>query len=124
MGPVVYARQTGPGGDLGNDFGIVEIPSLANDHIRPSMPVFGGPTQTETISVGKLVCHHGNGLATGETFLTKGRIGVGYQPIRARAFGAPMPRQLPVIPVRRSTSAFLMPMAYTVVELPGSSPIS
>lgn len=76
LGNVVYARQTGETGDVGNDFGLVEIP--AGVPIRTSMPVFGGPTSIdEELSVGEQVCHYGNGVVFGEVFPTMGRTGLG-----------------------------------------------
>ena len=77
LGKVVYSRQTGPGGDLGNDFGLVEIPKNRFNLIRPNMPVWGGPTKAGTLSTGEIVCHYGNGVAFGEVFPTKGRAGIG-----------------------------------------------
>ena len=41
------------------------------------MPVFGGPTTVETVALGQPLCHYGNGVLVGETFLTMARIGVG-----------------------------------------------
>jgi hypothetical protein len=79
LGKVAYARQTDPTGeeDVGNDFGVVEIPSAVADLIRPSLPVFGGPDGADTLKPGEFGCHYGHGLVVGETFLTKGRVGVG-----------------------------------------------
>lgn len=78
LGPVAYARQVdSAGNDIGNDFGIVEIPSSQNIHIRASLPVFGGPTGSENMDFGELVCHYGNGVVFGEAFPSKGRVGVG-----------------------------------------------
>ena len=77
LGAVAYARQTAAGGDIGNDFGVVTIPSALAPLIRSSMPVFGGPTEIDTISQGELVCHYGNGVIVGETFLTMARVGMG-----------------------------------------------
>ena len=77
LGSVAYARQTTDGVDLGNDFGVVTIPPALASLIRPSMPVFGGPTGTDTVGQGELVCHYGNGVGVGETFLTMARVGVG-----------------------------------------------
>jgi hypothetical protein len=77
LGAVAYARQTGAGGDIGNDFGVVAIPSAFAPLVRASMPVFGGPTGTDTVAQGELMCHYGNGVVFGETFLTMARVGVG-----------------------------------------------
>jgi len=88
LGPVAYARQTGPEegdllgdpDDIGNDFGLVEIPSqLVESGLRYSMPVFGGPTTTGQIDAGESVCHYGNGVLVGETWPTMGRVGVGVE---------------------------------------------
>jgi hypothetical protein len=79
LGRVAYARQTDPTGteDVGNDFGVVEIPASAAHLIRPEMPVWGGFKGVEQMEFGKLACHYGNGVATGETFVTKARVGLG-----------------------------------------------
>lgn len=77
LGPVAYARQTGPDGDVGNDFGVVTIPASLASLIRPSVPVFGGPIMVEEVALGQPLCHYGNGVLVGETFLTMARVGVG-----------------------------------------------
>lgn len=77
LGTVAYARQTGAGGDIGNDFGVVEIPASLAQQIRSSMPVFGGPTTVEAVAQAQPLCHYGNGVGVGETFLTMARSGVG-----------------------------------------------
>jgi hypothetical protein len=79
LGKVAYARQTDPTGteDVGNDFGVVEIPAEAAHLVRPEMPVWGGPKGVEELDSGEFGCHYGNGLLVGETFLTKARVGVG-----------------------------------------------
>lgn len=77
LGKVVYARQTFDGEDVGNDFGIVEIPKEFQDLIRLSMPVWGGPSGIETLELGDYACHYGHGLGVGEVFVTKARVGVG-----------------------------------------------
>jgi hypothetical protein len=79
LGKVAYARQTDPTGeeDVGNDFGVVEIPSAVANLIRPSLPVWGGPTGVDTLEAGEYGCHYGNGLVVGETFVTKARVGLG-----------------------------------------------
>jgi len=74
---VAYARQTAASGNIGNDFGLVTIPTALASMVRPSMPVFGGPTGTDTITQGELVCHYGNGVIVGETWVTMARVGVG-----------------------------------------------
>jgi hypothetical protein len=77
LGAVVYARQTAADGDIGNDFGVVVIQMALASMVRPSLPVFGGPTGTDTITQGEPVCHYGNGVIVGETFVTMARVGVG-----------------------------------------------
>jgi len=77
LGPVAYSRQTAADGDIGNDFGVVTIPASLSALIRPSMPVFGGPTSVGTVTQGQTLCHYGNGVGVGETFLTMARVGVG-----------------------------------------------
>jgi len=77
LGPVAYARQTEGGADVGHDFGIVEIPTSQASRIRPSMPVWGGPIGTELVTLGKPLCHYGNGVGVGEVYPTMGRMGVG-----------------------------------------------
>jgi hypothetical protein len=79
LGKVAYARQTDVTGeeDVGNDFGVVEIPAEAASLVRPQMPVWGGPSGTDVLDAGDYGCHYGNGLVVGETFLTKARVGVG-----------------------------------------------
>jgi hypothetical protein len=79
LGRVAYARQTDPTGteDVGNDFGVVEIPASAHHLIRPEMPVWGGFKGVEPMEFGKFACHYGNGTVTGETVITKARVGVG-----------------------------------------------
>jgi hypothetical protein len=79
LGKVAYARQTDPTGteDVGNDFGVVEVPSSFAHLIRPSLPVWGGPNGADTLKVGAFGCHYGNGVVVGETVATKARVGVG-----------------------------------------------
>src|SRR5688572_19883393 len=77
LGRVAYARQTLDSVDVGNDFGVVEIPRKVQDFVRLSMPVWGGPTGVQTLELGDYACHYGHGLLVGEVFLTKARIGVG-----------------------------------------------
>jgi hypothetical protein len=79
LGKVAYARQTDPAGeeDVGNDFGVVEIPREATHLVRPEMPVWGGPQGVTELETGTLGCHYGNGLLVGEVFVTKARAGVG-----------------------------------------------
>lgn len=77
LGPVVYARQTdGKGNDVGHDFGVVQIPSGLLGFLRPAVPVWGGPSGSETASVGTPACLYGNAAGLGEVFATKARAGV------------------------------------------------
>jgi hypothetical protein len=78
LGRVAYARQTdGAGNDVGNDFGVVEIPAEAASLIRLTMPVWGGPVGVGTLALGSPACHYGHGLVVGELFPTKARTGIG-----------------------------------------------
>jgi hypothetical protein len=77
LGNVAYARQTAADGDVGNDFGIVAIPAALASLVRPSMPVFGGPSTQQDVTLGATLCHYGNGVVVGETFLTMARFGLG-----------------------------------------------
>lgn len=77
LGPVVYARQTGGGGDVGNDFGVVEIPESLWDLVDPAMAVWGGPTGTTALSLGTPVVHFGNAAGLGEHYTTQARSGIG-----------------------------------------------
>ena len=80
LGAVVYARQwagNADDGQVGNDFGLVEIPSSLAASVRPAVPVWGGPTAgTGSTSAGTPGCLYGNGVGLGETFVTKARSGV------------------------------------------------
>ncbi len=76
LGSPAYARQTGSGGDIGNDFGVVEIPSQYHHLIRPEMPMWGGPTGANGYEgTGNDVVHYGNGIEAGTFMATKGRAG-------------------------------------------------
>lgn len=79
LGKVAYARQADPANTtgVGNDFGVVEIPRKIEESIRAEMPVWGGPTGTDVLTLGKVACHYGHGVVTGETVLTKARSGIG-----------------------------------------------
>jgi hypothetical protein len=77
LGAVAYARQTAADGDVGNDFGLVTIPASLASRIRTAMPVFGGPTTIASVALGRPLCHYGNGVVVGETFLTMARVGLG-----------------------------------------------
>jgi hypothetical protein len=77
LGAVVYARQLRGDLDIGNDFGLVRIPSGLTKLIRPSVPVWGGPAGSAVIGTGTPVCLYGNGDGVGEVFATKARTGVG-----------------------------------------------
>ena len=57
---LVYARQTIAGADVGNDFGIVEIPAELCPEIRTDMPVWNGPATADIsrrVQAGDLVAH-------------------------------------------------------------------
>jgi hypothetical protein len=78
LGSVAYARQTGPGGDIGNDFGVVEIPAsvVSAGLLRAELPVWEGPTGANgNEGTGQLLAHYGNGIDSGSFFATKGRLG-------------------------------------------------
>lgn len=77
LGEVAYARQSADGVGVGNDFGLVRVPDAARDLLDPSMPKFGGPSEVGAVDGGEPVCHYGNAVAFGETYLTKGRTGSG-----------------------------------------------
>lgn len=79
IGKVAYARQADPDNTtgVGNDFGVVEIPRKIEEDIRAEMPVWGGPSGTDVLTLGKVACHYGHGVVTGETVLTKARSGIG-----------------------------------------------
>lgn len=78
LGDVVYARQARDGVQIGEDFGLVEIPSDAEPLVDPAMPTYGGPVEEGDVDGGEPLCHYGNGVGTGETFLTKPRTGTGF----------------------------------------------
>lgn len=88
LGAVKYARQTGPGGDLGNDFGIVEVPTGLHANLRPALPMWGNAVGTGTLFTGNVTCHYGNGIGVGEVYPTKGRLGVGIASDANRWFAA------------------------------------
>lgn len=79
LGKLAYARQTGAGGDVGNDFGIVEIPPSLWSEIRTDMPVWNGPGTAENraVQLGDVIVHYGNAIGLGEVMPTKGRFGIG-----------------------------------------------
>ena len=79
LGKLAYARQTLDGVDIGNDFGIVEIPPSLHDQIRTDLPVWNGPNTAEfqPLAPGALVAQYGNGIGLGEVFPTKARVGRG-----------------------------------------------
>lgn len=76
LGTVAYARQSGPGGDVGNDFGIVAIPSALHHLVRTQMPVWGGPNSEGSINGLAVALHYGAGVGFGETYLTQARAGM------------------------------------------------
>jgi hypothetical protein len=76
LGPVAYARQTASDGDVGNDFGIVEVPTAQLPRVSAAMPVWGGPSTTSGAAAGQLGCFYGNAAGLGEVVATKARVGV------------------------------------------------
>lgn len=78
LGEVVYARQSQDGVGPGNDFGLVRVRSGVQDLLDPSMPKYGGPSEEGAVDADETVCHYGNAVVFGETFLTKGRTGAGF----------------------------------------------
>lgn len=79
LGELAYARQTAGAVDVGNDFGIVEIPPALHDEIRTDLPVWNGPNTAEPLLLegGEFLAHYGNGIGVGEVFPTKARMGIG-----------------------------------------------
>jgi hypothetical protein len=79
LGPVAYSRNSQGGVDVGNDFGIVTIPASlpTGVSLRPSVPVWGGPTSSGVVTTGGLLCLYGNGAGVGEVFPTMARAGIG-----------------------------------------------
>lgn len=76
LGSVAFARQTGPGGDIGNDFGVVQVPAGLVGLLRPELPVWEGPTGANSNEgTGQLLAHYGNGIDAGTVFASKGRLG-------------------------------------------------
>lgn len=77
LGDVRFARQSKDGLDVGNDFGLVEIPASLQGLVRRSVPVWGGPNGTASVpSLGQPVCLYGNAAGLGEVFATKARFGL------------------------------------------------
>lgn len=92
LGPVVYARQIQGNEPIGNDFGIVTIPSSLAGQIRTSLPVWRGPTSTSNQpATGTLVCLYGNGVGVGETFPTMARLGIAVNAGAANSWNSIMP---------------------------------
>ena len=77
LGPIAYARQHTGDDQIGEDFGIVEIPASALHLVRPSLPVWGGPTTATQGSGSGHLCHYGQGFLVGESFVTMARTGYG-----------------------------------------------
>lgn len=77
LGEVVYARQTLAGDDVGNDFGLVEIPPAALPFVRTTLPIWGGPESAAPARANGPVCVYGNGVLVAETLATKARAGHG-----------------------------------------------
>jgi len=90
LGAVAYGRQTASDGDIGNDFGIVAIPSSQMSRTTPTMPVWNGPTSgSPGVGLGA-VCFYGNAAGLGETVATKARAGV-VTVIGTKAWNAVLP---------------------------------
>lgn len=79
LGEVVYARQVERNGTEGpgHDFGLVRIPSDKRELVDPSLPQWDGPNgvSNDAIELGLPVNFYGSGVANGEVYPTKGRIG-------------------------------------------------
>lgn len=88
LGPVAYARQVDGGVRVGNDFGVVQIPSALLGQVRPSMPVWGGPVGVDTVFLLQDLCHYGQGVIYAETFATMGRTGFGLADFGDGSYGA------------------------------------
>lgn len=73
---LAYARQTQGGIDVGNDFGIIEIPSSLYADVIPAVPVWNGPDGSRNAPLGNLAYIHGNAAYDGEVFATKSRVGI------------------------------------------------
>lgn len=77
LGTIAYARQSQGGVDIGNDFGLVRIPSNMRQLASPEVPAWGGPAGVDnSFGLGKTALIHGNGAYDGEVFATKSRVGV------------------------------------------------
>lgn len=78
LGDPVYARQADEDQQVGQDFGLVEVPQRLHGLLRPELPEWGGPSaDSGEVTAGAGLCTYGNGLVVGETFLTKARSGLG-----------------------------------------------
>lgn len=94
LGPVAYARRARDGVVLGHDFGIVEVPASLLDDLRPSLPVWGGPTSPQGARASGPVCMYGNGMGVAETFLTMARAGFGAGSFEDGTWQAALPTQV------------------------------
>lgn len=70
--PVEFAVQ----GGIGADFGLVEIPKSLNEHLRPHLPVWSGPTGYDDPLTGDGLVHYGHGVPSGLTPPTQARAGL------------------------------------------------
>lgn len=61
IGKVVKSVDNG----IGDDFALIDIYPAMQQHVRPSMAYFGGPTAAGNPQVGDLVEHAGHGLVIG-----------------------------------------------------------
>src|SRR5439155_25693108 len=77
-GHPTHARKSEVGGDVGNDFGLIQItgPDCA-PYERTSMPVWGGPTTTGDVTPGRQICYYGTGSETYATMARDDLVGIG-----------------------------------------------
>lgn len=81
LGAVKYARQVSNTpilpGDVGNDYGLVEIYPYLYPDIQPRMAMWDGPVgQFSGEGTGSVLLHYGNGIDGGSFAASKGRAGV------------------------------------------------
>lgn len=78
LGRVGYARQRIGSQEIGNDFGVVEVPTALLGQVRYTIPSWGGPSESGTVGTGQRLCHYGHGLVAGEEWQSRARTGLGY----------------------------------------------
>lgn len=78
LGSLAYARQIDADAIfvVGHDFGVVRVPTALESLLRPTMPVWDGPTGAGDLQTGDSVCLYGNSRVFGETYPTKARSGI------------------------------------------------